>query len=151
MKRMIQYDQIKAAHMQLTEERAERIAKAREVSRKQRLEELQADEEKAPEDVEREMAEWEEAQDQQEVENDAIEDDSENPSERAMVEDAENALKARRQSDEAIIEEFSAALRGMGVLVVDDVKADVSAEYVFIKLLDKIRDNFVHRRDLIEK
>jgi hypothetical protein len=35
--------------------------------------------------------------------------------------------------------------------VIDDIKSDISAEYLFIKLLDKINDNFSKRTDLIEK
>ncbi len=35
--------------------------------------------------------------------------------------------------------------------MVDDIKADVSADYVFVKLLDKMKDSFAFRRDLMER
>jgi hypothetical protein len=101
-----------------------------------------------PEDIEREMVDWDDARDAEEAAN---EDDPDKPNYDDMLEKEKEALKERRERDEQFIEEFSTALREKGVLIIDDVKADVSADYVFIKLLDKIKDSFTYRRDLVEK
>lgn len=94
------------------------------------------------------MVDWDDARDAEEAAN---EDDPDKPNYDDMLEKEKEALKERRERDEQFIEEFSAALREKGVLIIDDVKADVSADYVFIKLLDKIKDSFTYRRDLVEK
>ena len=94
------------------------------------------------------MVDWDDARDAEEAAN---EDDPDKPNYDDMLEKEKEALKERRERDEQFIEEFSTALREKGVLIIDDVKADVSADYVFIKLLDKIKDSFTYRRDLVEK
>lgn len=60
-------------------------------------------------------------------------------------------LRERREKDETFIEEFSTALKDKNVYVIDDIKTDISADFVFIKILDKIKDNFLKRKDLIER
>lgn len=102
---------------------------------------MKADEEKTPEDIQEEMAKWEEDRDAEE--DAAEENDPEKPNFEEMLEKEKEVLKERREKDEAFIEEFGATLKEKGVLVIDDIKADVSAEFVFIKLLDKIKDNFI--------
>lgn len=47
-------------------------------------------------------------------------------------------LRERREKDEAFLEEFGNALKEKSVFVIDDIKTDISADFVFIKLLDKI-------------
>lgn len=40
------------------------------------------------------------------------------------------------------MEEFGTALKEKNVFVIDDIKTDISAEFVFIKLLDRMKENF---------
>jgi hypothetical protein len=47
-------------------------------------------------------------------------------------------LRQRREKDEAFLEEFGTAMKEKKVVVIDDIKSDISAEYVFVKLLDRI-------------
>jgi hypothetical protein len=86
------------------EERSDRIAKEREEARAQKLEELKADEEKTPEDVEREMSDWDDARDQEEA---ALDDDPEKPNYEDMLEKEKESLKEKRERDDQFIEEFS--------------------------------------------
>ena len=37
------------------------------------------------------------------------------------------------------------------MFVIDDIKGDMSADFVHIKLVDKIKDNLIHRKDIIER
>lgn len=59
-KRMIDEQSIKDEYERLMEERAERKRKQREEDRAAKLEELRADEEKQPEDIQEEMNKWDE-------------------------------------------------------------------------------------------
>jgi hypothetical protein len=60
-------------------------------------------------------------------------------------------LVEQRTADDALFEEFGAALKEKLVFVIDDIKSDMSAEFVHIKLLDRIKENFLHRKDIIER
>lgn len=68
-----------------------------------------------------------------------------------MLEKYKEDLRQRREKDEAFIEEFGTALKDKQVFVIDEIKTDISADYVFVKLLARIHDNLHKRRDLIEK
>jgi archaellum component FlaD/FlaE len=146
---MIDYDSIKATYDRLMEQRAEDRRRQREEDRQAKLDELRADEEKTPEEVQEEMDKWDEDRDAEDEASD--ENDPEKPNYDEMLEKEKETLKERREKDEAFTEEFGNALKEKGVIVIDDIKADVSAQYVFVKLLDKIKDNFLLRHDLIEK
>lgn len=73
------------------------------------------------------------------------------PNYEAMVEAEMEKLKEQRDNDDALFEEFAQTLKDKQVFVIDDIKSDVSAEFVNIKILDKIKDNFQNRKDLIER
>ena len=95
------------------------------------------------------MDKWDEERDAQEEAED--ESDPEKPNLDEMMEKYREELRQRREKDEAFLEEFGSALKGKEVFVVDDIKTDISAEYVFVKIQDRIKDNFYKRNDLIEK
>ena len=59
-----------------------------------------------------------------------------------MMEKFRTELRERREKDEAFLEEFGNALKEKNVFVIDEIKTDISADYVFIKLLDRIQENF---------
>ena len=95
------------------------------------------------------MRQWDE---NREAEDEAAdENDPEKPNLEDMTEKFREVLRQRREADEAFIDEFGTALKEKGVIVIDDIKSDISAEYVFIKILEKIKENFTMRNDLIEK
>ena len=53
-----------------------------------------------------------------------------------------NFTEYREKDLNFMMEEFGPALKEKLVFVIDDIKEDVSAEYVFIKILDRMKDNF---------
>jgi hypothetical protein len=59
-----------------------------------------------------------------------------------MLEKEREGLREARTTDDAFFEEFSAALKDKEVFVIDDIKSDTSAEFIFIKLQDRIKNNF---------
>lgn len=95
------------------------------------------------------MNQWDESRDQQEQEND--ENDPDIPNYEAMEEVEREKLREQRTNDDAMFEEFAQVLKDRLVFVVDDIKSDMSADFVNIKLLDRIKDNFQFRKDLIER
>jgi hypothetical protein len=68
-----------------------------------------------------------------------------------MTEKFRERLRERREKDEAFIEEFGTALKEKQVFVIDDIKTDISAEYVHVKLVDRMKMNFAFRNNLIER
>lgn len=60
-------------------------------------------------------------------------------------------LRERLSKDDEFLEDLVNNLKERNVEVVDHLKTDISAEYVFIKLLDKVKNHMVNRTDLIEK
>lgn len=68
-----------------------------------------------------------------------------------MLEKEREILRETRTNDDAFFEDFSNSLTDKQVFVINNIKSDTSAEFVFIKLLDRIKDNFQFRRDLLER
>ena len=131
------------------ENRAKERARVRDEERQKKLGELKAEEEKTPEDVAAEMAKWEEDQDA--AEEAADEGDPEKPDLEAMLEKEREVLREARTADDALFEEFGQALKDKQVFVVDDIRADTSADFILIKLLDRIKDSLQYRKDMIER
>ena len=147
--RIIDFNTIKETYNRLMEARATERKRVRDEERVKRFAELKADEEKTPDDIANEMAKWEEDQDA--AEEAADEGDPEKPDLEAMIEKEREALRESRTSDDTFFEEFSTALKDKQVFVVDDIRADTSAEFILIKLLDRIKDNLQFRKDLLER
>ncbi len=95
------------------------------------------------------MKEWDDARDQEEEAAD--EDDPEAPNLENMMEEQREKLREQREKDEAWLGEFAEAMEAKNVDVIRGLKTDISAEYVFVKMLDKIRQYFIYRNDIIEK
>ena len=114
---------------------------------------LKDDEEKSPEDKEAEikagMAEWDEARDQEEEAAD--EDDPEKPNLEEMINKQKETITAQIEADQGFLAEFAEALREKGVPVIDDIDTESSADFVFIKLNERLKQNFQQRPDLIER
>ena len=95
------------------------------------------------------MVKWEEEQDA--AEEAADEGDAEKPDLEAMLEKEREALREARTADDTLFEELGQALKDKQVFVVDDIRADTSADFVQIKLLDRIKDSLQFRKDMIER
>ena len=95
------------------------------------------------------MVKWEEEQDA--AEEAADEGDAEKPDLEAMLEKEREALREARTADDTLFEELGQALKDKQVFVVDDIRADTSADFVLIKLLDRIKDSLQFRKDMIER
>lgn len=148
-KRLIKFDAIEAEYKRLMDLRAKERARVREEERQKKLGELKAEEEKTPEDVAAEMAKWEEDQDA--AEEAADEGDPEKPDLNAMLDKEKEVLREARGADDAFFEEFGQALKDKQVFVIDDIRADSSADFILIKLLDRIKDSMQFRKDMIER
>jgi flagellar biosynthesis GTPase FlhF len=147
-KRLIDADKTKAEFDKLMEARAEaktkqrgedRVAKLQETEDALKDEEEKSAEEKA-EEVKKQMEEWEEAREAQEAEDD--ENDAEKPNLEEMLEKHREGIRTQREADEGFLEEFTTTLRERGAMVIDDVKTDTSANFVFVKLNTKFQENF---------
>lgn len=141
-KRIIKHEEIKNEFKRLMEVRAENRRKAREADRLEKIKELndKPDEEKlSPEDFAAEMTKWDEERDASDEAAD--EGDPEKPDLEAMLEKEREVLREARTNDDTFFEEFSTALKDKQVFVVDDIRADNSADFVMIRVLDRIKDN----------
>jgi|LauGreDrversion4_2_1035121.scaffolds.fasta_scaffold43424_3 hypothetical protein len=148
-KRVIDTEKIKAEYDRLMEIRQKKREAERIEKRAAKEEALKAEEEKSPEDKEAEMLKWEEDQDAEEEAAD--EGDPDKPNLESMLDQQRGALTESRGADDGFFEEFGTAMKDKQVLVVDDIKADSSAEFIFIKILDRIKDNLAYRKDMIER
>ena len=107
------------------EVRAAEKKRVRDEDRDKFLEGLRADEEKTQDDIDLDMAKWEEDRD---AEDEAADDnDPEKPNYEEMVEKERETLREGRGTDDAFFEEFSSALKDKQVFVIDGIKSDISA------------------------
>ena len=155
--RLIDAEATKAEFEKLMQARTEAKAKQRAEDRAAKETELRDglkdDEEKSAEDKEAEvkqgMTEWDEARDQEEEAAD--EDDPEKPNLEEMMAKQKETIQGQREADEAFLAEFAEALKEKGVPVIEGVDTDTSADFVFVKLNDKIKSHFQMRPDLLER
>jgi hypothetical protein len=68
-----------------------------------------------------------------------------------MLDKEKEVLREARGADDAFFEEFGQALKDKQVFVIDDIRADSSADFIVIKLLDRIKDSMQFRKDMIER
>lgn len=131
------------------EVRASERRRVRDEERIKKQGEVNAEEEKSPEDKADAMGKWEEDQDA--AEEAAEEGDPEKPDLEAMLEKEREVLRESRTTDDAFFEEFATILKDKQVFVIDDIRADTSAEFLLIKLLDRIKNNLQYRKDMLER
>lgn len=94
------------------------------------------------------MKAWEE--ERVEADKQALEDDPV-PDEKTRREALEEKLRELLDKDTAFLDEFAEKMKENGVEVIDGLNTDISADFVHIKLLDKIRPRMQLRTDLIER
>lgn len=95
------------------------------------------------------MDEWLKTRTDEDEEND--ENDAEKPNLEEMIEAEREKLNKIREDDEAALEEFGNALREKQIEVIDSISTEVSAEYVQIKILDRLKTRMQRRPNLIER
>jgi hypothetical protein len=153
--RIIKSEEIKAEYERLVKMRKDERAKVREglkEEERKRIWEAPAEDAENVKSEEEKLAElnaWEENKIQEDEA--AEEGDPEKPDLEAMLEKEREALRESRTNDDAFFEEFSNVLKEKQVFVVDDIRADQSLDFVFIKLLDRIKDNLQYRKDMLER
>ena len=160
--RLIDAGATKAEFERLEKERLDKRAAQRAEDRVAKLAELQEalkdDEDMTPEAKEaaaaEELAKWD--AEQKQADEDADEDpdaDPDRPNLEAMMDAHKEAIKTQREADEGFLEEFVAALKEKGIPVIDELKTDTSAEFVFIKMTNdaRLKEHFQMRPDLIER
>lgn len=163
LKRMIDEDGIKKKYEELIEKRDKQFLDKRNADREEKLKELadalaelKGNEETTPEDIaakeqenEEAMVQWE--KDRTEEDEQAKEDDPEKPDLEQMLEAAREVIKAQLEADDAFLTALVEACAEKNIQVIDNLKTDQSAEFVFVKLLDKLKDRIQMRPDLIER
>ena len=152
MKRMIDEDGIKKKYDDLMEKRAQEFEIKRNKDREEKLKELddalaaaKEEEEKTPEDLEalkkeneEAMVEWEKARDEEDKAAD--EDDPERPNLEEMLEAEKAVIRTQLEADDAFLTSFVEACAEKNIQVIDNLKTDQSAQFAFVKLLDKLKD-----------
>jgi hypothetical protein len=127
---------------------------ARTAAQEEKLEELKgAAEEDTTEDQIQEqlvaaMKEWD-AEEEEKDPNEYL--DEEPPVYEEMLEKVQENTREQLEKDAAFLEEFIEALKEKQVEVVENLNTDISAEYVHIKLVDKLKGHMRFRKDLIER
>jgi hypothetical protein len=155
--RLIDSEVTKAEFEALMQARTEGIKKLRAEERatfeQEKQDALKDDEEKTQEDKEAEvkqnMEEWDEARDTEEERAD--EDDTEKPNLEEMMNKQKETIQEKIEADRAFLQDFAEALREKGVPVIDDIETETSADFVFVKLNDRIKSHFQMRPDLLER
>jgi hypothetical protein len=161
--RMIDAEATKAEYERLMKERAEGRTKQREEDRAAKVTEVEeaahegaATEEnpegKQPDEIQAEiqenMTKWDEDRD---AEEEAFEEeDPDKPNLEEMLEKHREVIRTTREADEGFLEEFGTQMKEKGVPFVE-IKTDTSAEFVFIKLVDKLKAHLQMRPDLLER
>lgn len=91
---------------------------------------------------------WDE--ERKETDKQALEDDPV-PDEKTRREAIEEQMRTQLEKDAAFLEEFVEKMKENGVEVIENLSTDISAEYVHIKLVDRLKTRIQQRTDLIER
>ena len=95
------------------------------------------------------MKKWDEDRDVEDEQAD--ENDPEKPNLEEMKNTEKEKLTERRQKDSDFMEEFGQGMKDKSVFVIDDLKTDCIPQFVFLKIIDKCKNFFAHRNDIIER
>lgn len=161
-KRCIDDAEIKAAYEKDVKAREEKDKAAFDKDRAEKLIEVEAENKQDPETPEEErkpeeeikaavdeaMKAWED--ERKEADAQALEDEPV-PDEKTRREEIEEKMRELLEKDSAFLEEFAEKLKENGVEVIDTIQTDISADYVHIKILDKLKSRMSLRKDLIER
>lgn len=161
-KRCIDDVAIKAEYDKDVKAREEKDKAAFDKDRAEKLIEVEAENKQDPETPEEDkksdeeikgaideaMKAWED--ERKEADAQALEDEPV-PDEKTRREEIEEKMRELLEKDSAFLEEFADKLKENGVEVIDNIQTDISADYVHIKILDKLKARMSLRKDLIER
>jgi hypothetical protein len=70
-----------------------------------------------------------------------------------MIDEEREKIRAQIEADTTFLDEFVQELKDKGIPVIDDLKADTSAEFIFIKMTNdaRLKKHIQMRPDLIER
>jgi adenylate/nucleoside-diphosphate kinase len=157
--RMIDAEATKAKYEQAMKDLTEGVATAKEAERVTKLEEVTKelteagageDPPKAPEEVEKEIKEAMEAWNAEKDEADAAALEAmeypEKPDLEEMMKEHKEKITAQQEADKEFFGDADGGLISelaqKGIPVIDDIRADTSAEFVFLKLIDRLKAHF---------
>jgi hypothetical protein len=105
------------------------------------------DPEKTPEEIEEKEKEneekraaFEEEKEKEYEDKENDEDDPDRPNLEEMLNAAKEVIRTQLEADEAFLTSFVEACTEKNIQVIDNLKTDQSAEFAFVKLLDKLKD-----------
>jgi hypothetical protein len=94
------------------------------------------------------MTSWDEEEKEKDP-NEYLEEEA--PVFEEMLEKIQEQAREQLEKDNAFIDEFVEALKEKRVEIVENLNTDISAEYVHIKIVDKLKGHLKYRSDLIER
>lgn len=100
-------------------------------------------------ELEGKIKEWDE--ERKAADEEAKEGDEEKPDFTAMMEAEVEKLTATREADIEFMDAFKEDLEAKKIKFIDTISTDTSADFVFLKIIDKLHENFRMRPDLIER
>lgn len=95
------------------------------------------------------MKEWDENRDQEDA--DALADEEQCVPVETRLENKQEEMRNQRDADAEFIDALVEKFKEEGVEVFDEIQTDISADFVHIKILDKLRPRMQLRKDLIER
>jgi adenylate kinase family enzyme len=146
LERLLNREAIEAQYQELVNKRNEEKRIKREEDRAAKLEELQGDEEKTPEEIEAEMIQWDADKDQEGLD----EEDPEAPNLEAMIEEQKEKLVEARNTQEDALNELVEKIAEKKVPVVK-VDGDLEMERVHLRVLSDLRPYIEDRNSLFER
>ena len=168
--RMIDAEATKAKYEELMKTLNDNMAKAKEEERVAKLEEVTKEmteanegageeEKKSAEEVQKEIDEAMEAWNAEKDEADAAALEGmeypEKPDLEEMMKEHKEKITAQQEADKEFFGDADGGLINelaqKGIPVIDDIPADTSAAFVFLKLVDRLKAHFQMRPDLIER
>lgn len=146
LSRMLDKDAIEAEYQRLMDKLRQEKAQKRAEDRETKLQELQADEDKSPEDIEQEMFNWDKDRDEEE----ANEDDPDAPNLEAMLEEQKEKLVEARNTQADFVDEFVEKVTEKKVPVVR-IDGNLEVERVNLRILNELKPYIKLRNSMFER
>lgn len=144
--RLLDNNTIEAEYQDLVAKRNEEKRKQREEDRATKLSEIKEDEEKTPEEIDQEMADWDKERDEQEEED----DDPDAPNLESMLEEQKEKLIEGRNTHSEFIEEFEEKVSSLNIPLFK-INGDLDSERVNLRVLDKLYPFIEERNSMFER
>lgn len=144
--RSLDKDSIEVKYQELLDKLNEEKRLKREEDRAAKLEALQSDDEKTPEDIDQEMDEWDKARD----EEDEGAEDPDAPDLNAMFEESKEKLIESRNTQADFIEDFVEKIKGFKVPVVE-IDGNLEVDRVNLRILSELKPYIENRTSMFER